>query len=85
MRVLALCPGATRTEFQEVAGVSDSVPEMSYMGAEEVVRQAIAAARQGKRALVPGVMNKASAGVTRILPRSVAAGIAGAMFRPKGT
>ncbi len=85
VRVLALCPGATRTEFQEVAGVSDHVPEMSYMSADDVVRLAIAAARQGKRALVPGIMNKASAGAARFLPRSVAAGISGAMFQPKGT
>ncbi|MDP3936759.1 MAG: hypothetical protein Q8R92_01330 [Deltaproteobacteria bacterium] len=65
--------------------MSDNVPEMSYMSAGEVVRQAIAAAKQGKRAHVPGIMNKASTGVARILPLSVAAGIAGAMFQPKGT
>lgn len=83
VRVLALCPGATRTEFQQVAGVTESVPEMSYMTAEEVVRQAIAAAKSGRRSLVPGWMNKIMIGTTRVTPRSVLARVAGSMFAPK--
>ena len=81
--VLALCPGATKTEFQEVAGVTDNVPEFTYMSAEAVVRQAIAAAKSGKRTLVPGLMNKIMIGSTRITPRKIMATIAGSMFAPK--
>jgi len=81
--VLALCPGATKTEFQEVAGVSESVPEFTYMSAQVVVRQAIAAAKSGKRTLVPGWMNKVMIGSTRLTPRSVLAKVAGSMFSPK--
>ena len=81
--VLALCPGATKTEFQEVAGVSENVPEFTYMSAEAVVRQAIAAAKSGKRTLVPGWMNKVMIGSTRLTPRSVLAKVAGSMFAPK--
>ena len=80
--VLALCPGATKTEFQAVAGVTDDVPEFSYMSAEAVVRQAIAAAKAGTRALVPGWMNKIVAVSARVTPRSVLAKIAGSMFAP---
>jgi short-subunit dehydrogenase len=83
VHVLALCPGATKTEFQDVAGVSEKVPEFSYMSAEEVVRQAIAAVKSGKRTLVPGWMNKIMIGSTRLAPRSLMAGVAGSMFAPK--
>lgn len=81
--VLALCPGATKTEFQDVAGVAENVPEFSYMTAEAVVRQAIAAAKSGKRTLVPGWMNKIMIGSTRLTPRSVLVNMAGSMFAPK--
>ena len=80
--VLALCPGATKTEFQTVAGVTEEVPEFTYMSAEAVVRQAIAAAKSGTRALVPGWMNKIVAVSARVTPRSVLARIAGSMFAP---
>jgi len=83
VRVLALCPGATKTEFQEVAGVSESVPEFTYMTSAAVVRQAITAAKAGKRTLVPGWMNKVMIGSTRFTPRSVLAQMAGSMFTPK--
>jgi hypothetical protein len=81
--VLALCPGATKTEFQAVAGVSENVPEFSYMTSEAVVRQAIAAAKSGKRTLVPGWMNKIMIGSTRLTPRTVLVNMAGSMFAPK--
>jgi len=81
--VLALCPGATKTEFQEVAGVSEKVPESTYMTAEAVVTQAIEAAKTGRRTLVPGWMNKTLVVTTRMTPRSVLARIAGSMFAPK--
>src|SRR5207237_1364435 len=73
--VLALCPGATKTEFQQVAGVSENVPEFTYMTAEAVVRQAIAAAKSGKRTLVPGWMNKIMIGSTRLAPRTMMANV----------
>jgi short-subunit dehydrogenase len=83
VNVLALCPGATKTEFQEVAGVSEKVPESTYMTAEAVVAQAIEAAKAGRRTLVPGWMNKTLVMTTRMTPRSVLARIAGSMFAPK--
>jgi uncharacterized protein len=80
--VLALCPGATKTEFQTVAAITEDVPEFSYMSAEDVVRQAIAAAKAGNRTLVPGWMNKILVQSTRITPRSVLARVAGSLFSP---
>lgn len=81
--VLALCPGATKTEFHEVAGVSKNVPQFTYMSAEAVVRQAVAAAKSGKHTFVPGWMNKILIGSTRLTPRRVLARLAGSIFAPK--
>src|SRR5437762_1127097 len=66
IQVLALCPGATKTEFQQVAGLSEKVPKFTYMTAQAVVRQAIAAAKSGKRTFVPGGINKMLVGFTRL-------------------
>jgi short-subunit dehydrogenase len=80
--VLALCPGPTRTEFQQVAGVEDSgVPSFAYMDAATVVRQGIDAARRGKALRVNGLVNSLMAQSTRLAPRALVRRIAGAMFR----
>jgi uncharacterized protein len=80
--VMALCPGATRTEFQKVAGVENArMPSFNWMDAETVVAQAIAAAKRGKSLCINGAMNFLTAQSTRIAPRRLAAKIAGAMFR----
>ena len=80
--VTALCPGPTRTEFQQVAGVADSAfPSFAYMDAATVVREAIAAARSGKSVKINGMINTVMAESTRIAPRSLVRRIAGAMFR----
>jgi uncharacterized protein len=84
VQVLALCPGATKTEFQQVAGLSGKVPKFSYMSAQAVVRQAIASAKSGKRTLVPGWINKVLIGSTRLTPRGVLGRVAASMFTPKG-
>ncbi|MGH7898542.1 MAG: SDR family NAD(P)-dependent oxidoreductase [Candidatus Binatia bacterium] len=83
VNVLALCPGATKTEFQEVAGVAEAIPEFTFMTSQAVVRQAIAAVKAGKHVLVPGWMNKVTAMSTRLTPRTVLAKVAGSMFAPK--
>jgi len=62
--------------------VEGRVPDARYMSAAEVARQAIAAARRGDRALVPGFMNKFAAILPRILPRRTQAWAAGSMYRP---
>lgn len=83
--LLVLCPGATKTEFQDVAGVSGKLPAFSFMSAESVAQQAIAAAKRGERLFVPGWMNKAAVVSTRFTPRRILARMAGAMFHPGRT
>ena len=80
--VLALCPGPTRTEFQQVASVEHSgVPSFAYMDAPTVVRQAIESARRGKAIRINGVINTIMAQTTRFAPRALVRRISGAMFR----
>src|SRR5208282_2051074 len=70
--VMALCPGPTRTEFQQVASVEDSgVPSFAYMDAATVVGQAIDAARRGKAIKINGVVNLIMAESSRFAPRAL--------------
>jgi uncharacterized protein len=80
--VMALCPGPTRTEFQDVAGVNETgVPSFAYMDAKTVVAQALASAKRGKSVRINGIMNQLMAQSTRITPRARVARIAGGMFK----
>jgi hypothetical protein len=60
--VLALCPGATRTEFSEVAGT-----KLSGMKAGPVVTAALHGLG-GRPVVVPGWRNRFLAGFSRLLP-----------------
>jgi short-subunit dehydrogenase len=73
VQVLCVCPGFTRTEFQEKANVPTmQVPDFAWMSAEEVADQAIAAV--GKQTvLVNGFLNRAMATALRLAPRSLIA------------
>jgi short-subunit dehydrogenase len=71
--VLCVCPGFTRTEFQEKAEVDvTQVPAFAWMSADEVADQTVAAV--GKRTvLVNGLLNRAMAFGLRLAPRSLVA------------
>ena len=80
--VTCLCPGATRTEFQEVAGLSDdNVPSFVWMSAEAVVETALGAAKSGNAISTPGFLNKLTANLPRFTPRFAVRKISGAMFK----
>jgi uncharacterized protein len=82
VKVMALCPGPTRTEFQGTAGVdTSSFPSFAYMDASTVVAQALASAKRGKAVRINGIINLVMAQSNRVSPRSVTARIAGAMFK----
>lgn len=70
--VTSLCPGPTRTEFFANSGTpSLSKPGIIFMTPEDVARQAVEAMLAGKRTLIPGVSNKATAVGGRFVPRSL--------------
>jgi uncharacterized protein len=82
IRILALCPGPVRTEFQAVAkNESGLVPSFFYLDADTVVRQALEAVARGHRIRINGMMNAIGAVASRLLPRAVVTAIAGRIYR----
>jgi short-subunit dehydrogenase len=80
IKVSALCPGPTRTEFGEVAGIETLGQfDRLAMEAEPVVRAGLAGLQANRAVIIPGAMNKAGAWSTRFAPRSVVRKIAGAL------
>ncbi|MFN2244814.1 MAG: SDR family NAD(P)-dependent oxidoreductase [Anaerolineae bacterium] len=66
--VMALCPGATATGFQETAGVWEG-GQASMATADEVVAEALRAFEHRRRSFVQGATNKLMAFATRLGPR----------------
>lgn len=84
IRVTALCPGLTHTEFQSISntsGLESKFPEFAWMSADDVARDGLRAVAAGKAICVPGLVNKSLATVSTFTPRSVARRIAGLATR----
>jgi len=80
VRVTALCPGPTATEFGEVAGFGKDGAFTKYsVDAASVVAAGLAALDKGKAIAIPGLLNKFSAQGHRFLPRAALRRIAGAL------
>lgn len=86
VRVSALCPGPTRTEFAEVADMADSdLFKRFASGPEAVVADGLAALKANRAVKVSGAMNAVMAGSIRFAPRGLARRIAGSLQKRRGT
>lgn len=72
VRVQALCPGFTLTEFHDVMGVDRKlVPDSMWMTAEDVVEASLRGLEEGKLFVVPGRIYRLIVLLRSLLPRPV--------------
>ena len=81
LRATVVCPGFTKTEFGEKAGVQavmDAAPRLFWQSAQTVAEAAIAGAEAGRLVVIPGWHNKLSVLLMRGLPWPLVRAIIGA-------
>lgn len=72
VRVMALCPGFTRTEFHQRAEMTmGHLPKWAWLDADALVREALADLAKGRAVSVPDLRYKALVGALGLLPGSV--------------
>ena len=81
IRVCALCPGTTSSEFHEIAG-HPAHSRGRVQSAETVARNGLKALAAGKSYVISGVGNYLGAHGERLVPRRFVTRIAARMFRP---
>lgn len=77
--VTAVCPGFTHTSFHERMGLApgdEGVPDLMWLDARDVVREALRDAARGKAVSIPSLRYKAIVALTKVLPASLTAGVA---------
>ena len=75
VKVTALCPGLTRTEFQGISnqtGTASEYPAVAWLDVETVAREGLEDAAAGKSLSIPGMLYKGLSAVSNVLPRTIA-------------
>ncbi|MBZ5624335.1 MAG: SDR family oxidoreductase [Acidobacteriia bacterium] len=82
IRVCALCPGPTASEFQKAAGVPDEIV-VNVEPADHVARVGLRALAAGEHSVISGFTNWVGVEVQRIAPRRLVTSAAEILFRPR--
>jgi short-subunit dehydrogenase len=80
----ALCPGPVATEFVEAGGFKrsmDQMPSFLFSSAADVAKAGIEGADKGKRVVIPGIANRATAMAGHYSPRSIVLGPFASAYR----
>jgi len=82
--VTVLCPGATVTEFQKRAGMSESrlFNLVKPMSAARAARKGYFGMKRGHVVVIPGIGNKVMAASSRLIPRELVAPMVRAINEP---
>jgi short-subunit dehydrogenase len=81
IRVSALCPGPTESEFGDVAGARIG-ENRKFQSAQDVARQGLEGLAKGKTWVIPYAGGRAQVFMQRFVPRRVITKAAEKMFRP---
>ena len=81
IQISVLAPGATKTNFAQVARVEKTKMFAVPMAAEKVVSIAYKQFLRGKHTIIPGKMNQALVVATKLVPRPLLARVAKAVTR----
>lgn len=72
VRVVAVCPGFTHTEFHERADIDTAdIPGWMWLQADEIVEGALRDLRRGVAVSVPSMQYKALTAAARLVPRNL--------------
>jgi len=82
VRILALCPGAARTEIEIFARNEGPLGKLPSLGPEEIVTAALRALEDGSVVEVVGWLNWMATLMIRFTPRSVVRWMMGVSFKP---
>jgi len=82
VKIAALCPGPTESEFFEVAGAT-ALKMGGVQSAEDVARQAVSALAAGKRTIIPYFGGRLAAFIVRLLPVGLITYFVAKAARPK--
>ena len=80
IKVMALCPGVTDTNFFEASHMQRP-PARTSQTVDEVVDTALRALKRGKSSVVSGWLNFLMVEAERVVPRSLVLRVAGAVLR----
>jgi short-subunit dehydrogenase len=85
VNVMLVCPGYTRTEFHDRAGLGRTeLPEFVWQSAGTVVDAALRDLDRGRSVSIPGVLNQTAAAFSSLAPAGITRRVAGLVVKRSG-